>query len=39
MKLLEKQGCFAENVSIPAAILADLMKDILPPFTPHHFDR
>lgn len=39
MKLLEKQGCFAESVSISAAILADLMKDILPPFTPQHFDR
>lgn len=39
MRLLETQACFAEIVSISGAILADLMKDILSPFTPWHFDR
>lgn len=29
MELLEKQACLAESVSISAAILADIMKDIL----------
>lgn len=29
MGLLEKQACLAESVSISAAILADIMKDIL----------
>jgi len=33
MRLLETQACFAESVSISAAILTDLMKDILSPFT------
>lgn len=29
MRLLEKQACLAESVSISAAILADIMKNIL----------
>lgn len=33
------QASFAGSMSIAAAILADLMKDILSPFTPCHFDR
>lgn len=29
MRLLEKQACLAESVSISTAILADVMKDVL----------